>query len=143
MVIDGIEIVPGRAPFPRNQWYVAAFGSEVTREPMHRMLFGDPVVLFRTESGAPVASFDRCPHRGMRLSNGGKLVGDAIPVDAQQRIPIVGGGIAGLTAAAALGQRGFVVAYFAGTPLPPLTTASNIDPPDQAGGRGRPPVSKE
>jgi phenylpropionate dioxygenase-like ring-hydroxylating dioxygenase large terminal subunit len=78
MIIDGIDMQPGRAPFPRNQWYVAAFGSELTREPLHRMLFGDPVVLYRQEDGTPVALFDRCPHRGMRLSNGGKLVGDNI-----------------------------------------------------------------
>jgi vanillate O-demethylase monooxygenase subunit len=78
MLIDGIDMLPGRAEYPRNQWYVAAFGFEVTREPLHRMLFGDPVVLYRTEDGAPVALFDRCPHRGMRLSNGGKLIGDNI-----------------------------------------------------------------
>lgn len=78
MMIDGVDMLPGRAEYPRNQWYVAAFGFEVTREPMHRMLFGDPVVLYRTEEGEPVALFDRCPHRGMRLSNGGKLIGDNI-----------------------------------------------------------------
>jgi vanillate O-demethylase monooxygenase subunit len=76
MVIDGIDMQPGQAPFPRNQWYVAAFGTEVTREPLHRMLFGDPVVLYRLEDGTPTALFDRCPHRGMRLSNGGTLIGD-------------------------------------------------------------------
>jgi len=78
MMIDGVDMLPGRAEYPRNQWYVAAFGFEVTREPMHRKLFGDPVVLYRTEGGEPVALFDRCPHRGMRLSNGGTLIGDAI-----------------------------------------------------------------
>lgn len=78
MLIDGVDMLPGRAEYPRNQWYVAAFGFEVTREPRHRKLFGDPVVLFRTEAGEPVALFDRCPHRGMRLSNGGKLIGDTI-----------------------------------------------------------------
>lgn len=78
MTIDGIDMQPGRAPYPRNSWYVAALSSEVTREPLHRMLFGDPVVLYRLEDGAPVALFDRCPHRGMRLSNGGTLVGDNI-----------------------------------------------------------------
>jgi phenylpropionate dioxygenase-like ring-hydroxylating dioxygenase large terminal subunit len=78
MIIDGIDMQPGRAPFPRNQWYVAAFGSEVTRKPLHRMLFGDPVVLYRQEDGTAVALFDRCPHRGMRFSNGGELVGDNI-----------------------------------------------------------------
>ncbi|MDR7154353.1 vanillate O-demethylase monooxygenase subunit [Sphingobium xenophagum] len=78
MLIDGVNIQPGAAEFPRNQWYVAAFGTEVTREPMHRILFGDPIVFYRTEAGEPVALFDRCPHRGMRLSNGGLLFQDTI-----------------------------------------------------------------
>lgn len=72
------KIIPGAAPFPRNQWYVAAFSSEVTREPIHRLLCDEPVVMYRTEAGKPVALFDRCPHRGMRLSNGGKVIGDNI-----------------------------------------------------------------
>lgn len=76
MRIDGIDMLPGQADYPRNQWYVAAFGDEVGRTPLHRMLFGDPVVLYRQEDGSPVALFDRCPHRGMRLSNGGTLIGD-------------------------------------------------------------------
>lgn len=78
MIINGIDMQPGNAPYPRNHWYVAAFSNEVTREPMHRQLFGDPVVLYRTEDGEPVALFDRCPHRGMRLSMGGTLIGDNI-----------------------------------------------------------------
>lgn len=78
MQIDGIDMLPGRAEYPRNQWYVAAFAAELCREPLHRMLFGDPVVLFRQEDGTPVALFDRCPHRGMRLSNGGTLIGNNI-----------------------------------------------------------------
>lgn len=78
MKIDGIDMQPGNAPYPRNHWYVAAFSHEVTREPLHRELFGDPVVLYRTEHGEPIALFDRCPHRGMRLSMGGTLIGDNI-----------------------------------------------------------------
>jgi vanillate O-demethylase monooxygenase subunit len=78
MIIDGVDMLPGRAEYPRNQWYVAAFSHEVTREPLHRMLFGDPVVLYRTQAGEAVALFDRCPHRGMRLSNGGTLIDDTI-----------------------------------------------------------------
>lgn len=78
MMTGKIDLLPGRADYPRNQWYVAALSHEVTREPLHRMLFGDPVVLYRQEDGTPVGLFDRCPHRGMRFSNGGKLVGDNI-----------------------------------------------------------------
>ncbi|MBB6255172.1 aromatic ring-hydroxylating dioxygenase subunit alpha [Nitrospirillum iridis] len=78
MIIKGINVQPGAAEYPRNQWYVAAFSCEVTREPMHRTLFDEPIVFYRTEAGEPVALFDRCPHRGMRLSNGGVLFGNTI-----------------------------------------------------------------
>jgi len=73
-----IRLTPGDAEAPRDQWYVIAFSDEVTRAPRARMILSDPVVLFRREDGTPVALFDRCPHRGMRLSNGGKLIDDAI-----------------------------------------------------------------
>jgi phenylpropionate dioxygenase-like ring-hydroxylating dioxygenase large terminal subunit len=72
------RLMPGDAEAPRAQWYVIAFSDEVTRAPRARMIMGDPVVLFRREDGSPVALFDRCPHRGMRLSNGGKLIDDNI-----------------------------------------------------------------
>jgi vanillate O-demethylase monooxygenase subunit len=78
MVIDGVDMLPGRADFPRNAWYVGAFSHELGRQPIARKLFGDPVVMFRREDGTPVALFDRCPHKGMRLSNGGVLIGDNI-----------------------------------------------------------------
>jgi vanillate O-demethylase monooxygenase subunit len=61
----------------RNRWYIAAFSHEVTRQPMERTLLGKPVVLYRTESGAPVALYGLCPHRYYPLALG-KLVGDAI-----------------------------------------------------------------
>jgi len=73
-----IKITAGEAEAPCNQWYVIAFSSEVGRRPLARMILGDPVVLYRGANGTPVALFDRCPHRGMRLSNGGKLIDDAI-----------------------------------------------------------------
>lgn len=78
MIINGVDMLPGRAEYPRSQWYVAGFSSEITEKPLHRMLFGDPVVLFRTKDGTPAALFDRCPHRGMRLSNGGEVIEDTI-----------------------------------------------------------------
>ncbi len=56
--------------FAREQWYVAAFASEVGRVPFKRTLLGDPVVFFRTAGGDPVALADRCPHRGLPLSHG-------------------------------------------------------------------------
>ena len=63
--------------FLRNCWYVAAFDNEVGRTPMARTLLNEPVVLFRTEDGTPVALEDRCCHRALPLSMG-TIVGDDI-----------------------------------------------------------------
>jgi len=62
---------------PRNQWYVAAWSSEVTRTPMERMLLNDPVVLYRTFTGGVSALAGFCPHRGFPLAKG-ELIGDDI-----------------------------------------------------------------
>jgi len=72
-----ISMLPGTAEYPRNQWYVIAYSHEVTRELLKRDCLGDPILLYRTEGGRPVAMFDRCPHRGMPLSKGW-LLGDRI-----------------------------------------------------------------
>jgi len=64
-------------PFVYNEWYVAAFSSEVTREFLPRILLEKRVVLFRTEAGEVVALSDRCAHRAYPLSLG-KLEGDTI-----------------------------------------------------------------
>lgn len=72
-----MQIEPGSADYPSNQWYVGAYSAEVSREPLHRWLLDRPVVFYRDEAGEPVALFDRCPHRGYPLSDG-RLVGDAI-----------------------------------------------------------------
>jgi vanillate O-demethylase monooxygenase subunit len=71
------DIKAGNAPWPLDHWYVAAYAHELTRKPLARWLLGQPVVLYRREDGAPAALFDRCPHRGLRLS-AGKLVGAEI-----------------------------------------------------------------
>ena len=60
-----------------NAWYVAAWSSEVTREPARRVICEIPLVLYRTQAGAAVALEDRCAHRGYPLSPG-RLVGDDI-----------------------------------------------------------------
>ena len=60
-----------------NAWYVAAFDHDVGRSPLRRVLLDRPVVMYRTESGKPVALLDRCPHRLVPLSRG-KLIGDHI-----------------------------------------------------------------
>lgn len=74
---DKINMLPGAAAYPRNQWYVAGFSREITRELTTRNILGVPVVMYRKEDGSPVALFDRCPHRGMPFSKG-KLLGDAV-----------------------------------------------------------------
>ncbi len=54
----------------RQAWYVAAFIAEVGRTPIFRTLLGEPVVLYRTAAGSPVALSDICPHRRAPLHLG-------------------------------------------------------------------------
>ena len=56
--------------FLRNEWYVVALGTELNTQPIQRWVLGEPLALFRTQSGKPVALLDRCPHRGAPLSMG-------------------------------------------------------------------------
>jgi phenylpropionate dioxygenase-like ring-hydroxylating dioxygenase large terminal subunit len=60
-----------------DRWYVAAFAEEVTRTPLCRTLLDEPVVLYRTDAGDPVALSDVCPHRRAPLHLG-QLHGDSI-----------------------------------------------------------------
>lgn len=64
-------------PFVRNEWYVVAFGKELGRSLLKRTVLGQRLVLFRTQSGTPVALADRCAHRSYPLSSGA-LDGDTI-----------------------------------------------------------------
>jgi phenylpropionate dioxygenase-like ring-hydroxylating dioxygenase large terminal subunit len=68
---------PSTQPYSRNQWYVAALSTEVNRKPLRRKILDTEVVLFRTRDGAPVALYDRCPHRSLPFSHG-ELVADEI-----------------------------------------------------------------
>ena len=63
--------------FLRNTWYVAAWSGEVGRTCLARKILGEPVMLYRTAAGKPVALLDRCPHRLLPLSLG-TLQGDTI-----------------------------------------------------------------
>src|SRR3712207_4642499 len=67
----------GPMSYVRNAWYVAAWDHEVTREMRRRILLDEPVLLFRTTEGVPVALEDRCCHRQAPLSMG-RLVGDVV-----------------------------------------------------------------
>jgi vanillate O-demethylase monooxygenase subunit len=56
---------------------VAAWDHEVTREMRRRIILEEPVLLFRTTDGVPVALEDRCCHRQAPLSMG-KLAGNIV-----------------------------------------------------------------
>ena len=61
----------------QGHWYVAAFAHEVTTQPIMRLLFDQPVLLYRTEHGEAVALSDACPHRNAPLHLG-RVMGDQI-----------------------------------------------------------------
>lgn len=63
--------------FLKNAWYVAAMGSELGPAPLARTICGEPVVLYRTGAGVPVALHDRCAHRGAPLARG-RVVGETL-----------------------------------------------------------------
>ena len=67
----------GDEVFARDCWYVAALRSEVGRDPLERTICDEPMLLYRTEAGQPVAMYGLCPHRYFPLAMG-RLVGDAI-----------------------------------------------------------------
>ena len=61
----------GASRFVRNAWYIAAWADDVTQSaPLGRTLLNEPVVLWRTADGIPVALEDRCCHRHVPLSLG-------------------------------------------------------------------------
>lgn len=60
----------GSQPYPRNQWYVAAWSSEVADTIVARTILDTPLVLFRDAHGQVAALDDRCPHRRFPLSKG-------------------------------------------------------------------------
>ena len=89
--------------FLRDNWYVAAFSSEIGSTPVARRICDEPIVLYRTAQGHAAALEDRCMHRGMPLSVGGECerdiircpyhgiefdpLGAAVKIPGQDRIP--------------------------------------------------------
>ena len=47
----------------RNGWYCAGWASELGQAPIGRRMLDQPVMVYRSDSGEPVALEGRCPHR--------------------------------------------------------------------------------
>lgn len=60
-----------------DQWYGILEASRVGRKPVGLRRMGEQIVLFRDSQGALQCLVDRCPHKGVRLSEG-KVVGDTL-----------------------------------------------------------------
>ena len=73
----GGQMADANTPFVHNAWYVIAEGSEITRQPISRVVLGHSIVLFRREDGVPIALQNRCCHRSFPLVHG-KVEGDTI-----------------------------------------------------------------
>jgi phenylpropionate dioxygenase-like ring-hydroxylating dioxygenase large terminal subunit len=70
-VIVRAPVCPATQGFVKNAWYVIAFSREVGGGSLlRRQCCDDDLVLFRSQSGEAVALYDRCPHRGVPLSQG-------------------------------------------------------------------------
>src|SRR5690606_19521883 len=62
---------------PRDQWYVAAYGSEIGQELFGRTICGEPILFWRTRAGTVTAVSDRCVHRRFPLSPAPRRLLDA------------------------------------------------------------------
>jgi len=61
-----------------DYWYVACRSRDLrVKKPLHVVILGIPMVLFRTESGEVGALLDRCPHRNVPLSQG-QVAGESL-----------------------------------------------------------------
>lgn len=56
--------------FVRDRWYVAAWDSDIDRNPVAITVCGEPIVLYRRLDRSVVALRDACPHRLLPLSMG-------------------------------------------------------------------------
>jgi phenylpropionate dioxygenase-like ring-hydroxylating dioxygenase large terminal subunit len=54
----------------RRHWFVVARSKYIQAKPTRVFLLGWPIVLARLQTGAVIALEDRCPHRGVPLSDG-------------------------------------------------------------------------
>jgi phenylpropionate dioxygenase-like ring-hydroxylating dioxygenase large terminal subunit len=56
--------------WPIDQWYAAGWDYEIDRQPLARIICGEPVMLYRRFDRSVVAMRDACPHRMLPLSMG-------------------------------------------------------------------------
>lgn len=63
--------------FLQNAWYAAGWSHMLEETPLARTILDQPIVLYRSENGLPIALADTCPHRFAPLSRG-KIKGDRI-----------------------------------------------------------------
>jgi phenylpropionate dioxygenase-like ring-hydroxylating dioxygenase large terminal subunit len=63
--------------YVRNCWYIAGFADEATQQPFARTFLETSVVIYRGESGEPVALDNNCPHRFAPMDQG-KVFGNLI-----------------------------------------------------------------
>jgi phenylpropionate dioxygenase-like ring-hydroxylating dioxygenase large terminal subunit len=92
----------GEKMYLRNSWYVAAISSEIVADLTGLCILEENIVLYRTQTGEPVALEDSCPHRRLPLSKGRLLnnniecgyhglqfdrSGQCVAVPTQDRIP--------------------------------------------------------
>ncbi len=54
----------------RRHWFVVARSTDILEIPTRVFFLGWPIVLARRDTGAVIALEDRCPHRGVPLSDG-------------------------------------------------------------------------
>jgi phenylpropionate dioxygenase-like ring-hydroxylating dioxygenase large terminal subunit len=89
-------------PYPFNQWWVAAYASELNRTPLGRTILGERVVMYRAQDGKAVALAGLCPHRSFPMEMGtldGDLIvcgyhgfrfdalGKCVGIPSQERVP--------------------------------------------------------
>lgn len=64
-------------PYPFEQWWCAAYSSELGHRLLGRTILGERIILYRTEAGEPCVLSGVCPHRSYPLEHG-RLEGDAV-----------------------------------------------------------------
>jgi len=64
-------------PYPRRQWWMAAYSHEVTRALLGTTVLGQKIVLYRTEAGEVFALSGLCPH-GLFSLELSRVVGDTV-----------------------------------------------------------------